>query len=90
VKRLANGILAVCSLALWILSLGIYVFSLYVAYLTSFGATILTFMFPGPAQVYWIWAVWQETGVFLNPYTIMCLVWLGLAAVAIACFKVAG
>jgi hypothetical protein len=68
-----------CFVALWLLGLGIYIFCLYLAYLTSFVAILLTLIFPVLGQLYWIWAVWMATGVFFNPLTIACLTWLGLA-----------
>ena len=75
------GYLAVgCYIVISLLSLGIYIFCLYLAYLTSFVAVLLTLIFPFIGQAYWIWAVWTATGVFFNPLTIACLIWLGLAA----------
>ena len=57
---------------------GIYFFCLYLAYLTSFAAILLTFFFPFFGQLYWIWAVWMATGIFFNPLMIACLTWVGL------------
>ena len=65
--------------SLWALGIGIYVFCLYLAYLTSFLAVLLTFFFPVVGQLFWIWAIWATTGIFLNPLTIACLLWVGLA-----------
>ncbi len=88
--RALAGILAVlCMIALWVVGLGIYLFCLYLAYLTSFIAILLTFFFPFVGQLYWIWTVWMTTGVFLNPLTIACLVWIGLAAVGTILFATA-
>lgn len=70
-------------LLLWALSLGIYLFTLYLAYLTSFLAMILTLMFPFIGQIYWLWFVWGATGVFFNWLTIACLVWVAAVAVVV-------
>ena len=63
--------------AVLLLGAGIYFFTLYLAYLTSFGSLLLT-LFPVLGQLYWLWIVWGTTGVFFNWFTIACLVWLGL------------
>ncbi len=69
--------------AVLLLAAGIYFFTLYLAYLTSFGSLLLT-LFPVLGQLYWLWIVWGTTGVFFNWFTIACLVWLGLVALSLA------
>src|SRR5580704_15341691 len=64
--------------AVLLLGAGIYFFTLYLAYLTSFGSLLLTLFIPVLGQLYWLWIVWGTTGVFSNWFTIACLVWLGL------------
>jgi hypothetical protein len=88
-RALAGVIGTVCMVALWLLGLGIYVFTLYLAYLTSFVAILLTFIFPFLGQLYWIWALWSATGVFFNPLTIACLAWLGLASITLITMSLA-
>ncbi len=66
-------------MAMWLLGAGIYIFTPYLAYLTSFGSLLLTLFIPFFGQLYWLWIVWGITGVFFNWLTIACLVWLGLA-----------
>ena len=64
--------------AVLLLGAGIYFFTLYLAYLTSFGSLLLALFIPVLGQLYWLWIVWGTTGVFFNWFTIACLVWLGL------------
>jgi hypothetical protein len=52
--------------AIWLLGAGIYFFTLYLAYLTSFGSLLLTLFIPFLGQLYWLWIVWGTTGVFFN------------------------
>src|ERR1700738_401974 len=70
--------------AVLLLGAGIYFFTLYLAYLTSFGSLLLTLFIPVLGQLYWLWIVWGTTGVFFNWFTIACLVWLGLVALSLA------
>jgi hypothetical protein len=70
--------------AVLLLAAGIYFFTLYLAYLTSFGSLLLTLFIPALGQLYWLWIVWGTTGVFFNWFTIACLVWLGLVALSLA------
>ena len=77
-RAIAGALGTMCVVAIALLGLGIYVYCLYLAYLTSVGALILTFFFPFIGQLYWIWAVWTTTGIFFNVLTIACLVWIGL------------
>ena len=72
-----------CMIGLWILGVIIYFFTLYLAYLTSFVAILLTFFFPFIGQLYWLWAYWNATGVFLNELTMLCIGWLALAAIGV-------
>ena len=70
--------------AICLLGAGIYIFTLYLAYLTSFGSLLLTLFIPFLGQLYWLWIVWGTTGVFFNWFTIACLVWLGLVVLSLA------
>ena len=73
-----------CVVVLWILSVAIYLLTLYLAYLSSIVALVLTFFLPILGQLYWIWSLWSETGVFLTPLAVMCIAWVALAAVALS------
>jgi hypothetical protein len=79
-RTLLGWIAVLCVIGLWLLRIGIYLFTLYLAYLTSFPSLLLTLFFPFFAQLYWIWALWSATGVFLNLLTLLCLGWIVLAA----------
>ena len=48
--------------AVLLLGAGIYFFTLYLAYLTSFGSLLLTLFIPVLGQLYWLWIVWGTTG----------------------------
>jgi hypothetical protein len=80
---LNGGVARTIMTAVLLLAAGIYFFTLYLAYLTSFGSLLLT-LFPVLGQLYWLWIVWGTTGVFFNWFTIACLVWLGLVALSLA------
>jgi len=67
--------------ALSLLSLGIYFFTLYLAYLTSFQALLGAMFFPVLAQLYWIWILWGITGTFFHTLTLLCLVWITIFAI---------
>jgi hypothetical protein len=44
-RTLLGSIAAVCLIGLWLLGIGIYLFTLYLAYLTSFPSLLLTLFF---------------------------------------------
>ncbi|MGC2026104.1 hypothetical protein, partial [Bradyrhizobium sp.] len=60
----------------WLLGLGIYLLTLYIAYLTGFVPMLLTLIFPFLAQIYWIFHLWSITGVFFHTLTVLCIVWV--------------
>ena len=64
----------------YLLGAGIYLFTLYIAYLTGFVPMLLTLAFPVLGQIYWIIAIWTSTGVFLNLLTVLCIAWLVIIA----------
>jgi hypothetical protein len=78
---LLDWVAGLCAIGLCLLGLGIYLFTLYLAYLTSFPSLLMTLFFPFLAQLYWIWALWSATGVFFNLLTALCLGWIVLAVV---------
>lgn len=65
--------------ALWILGAVIHLLTLYFAYLSSFPAVLASLFFPFLAQLYWIWEIWSDTGIFFNVLTILCIAWVVLA-----------
>ncbi len=44
--------------AVLLLGASIYFFTLYLAYLTSFGSLLLTLFIPDLGQLFWLWIVW--------------------------------
>jgi hypothetical protein len=68
-----------CGFGLWVLSPFIWLFTIYLAYLTSFRALLAALFLPFFAQLYWIWAIWNETGTVLNVFTLLCFAWAALA-----------
>lgn len=79
--KLLGWIAGLAGIAAWVLGLGIYFLTLYIAYKTSFVAMLLTLFFPVAGQFVWLWVVWGWTGMFFNSYTILCLSWVALAAI---------
>jgi hypothetical protein len=80
-RGLMAGIVGFGGIVLWLGGVGIYLFTLYLAYLTSFPSLLLTMFFPVLSQIYWIWMIWHLTGVFFHLLTILCLGWIALAAI---------
>jgi hypothetical protein len=66
----------ICFIAWAILTVGIYGFTIYLAYLTGFVALILTIIFRGMAKFLWIFEIGREIGTFLNIYTYACIAWV--------------
>ena len=65
--------------ALWILGAVIHLLTLYFAYLSSFPTVLASLFFPFLAQLYWIWEIWSDTGIFFNLLTFLCIAWVVLA-----------
>jgi DNA polymerase-3 subunit epsilon len=72
-----------CGFAVCLLSPCIWLFTLYLAYLTSFQAVLAVLFLPFIAQLYWIWILWNATGTLLNLFTLLCFAWVALALVGI-------
>jgi hypothetical protein len=72
-----------CRFAVWLLSPCIWLFTLYLAYLTSFPAVLVALLLPFIAQLYWIWVLWTVTGTLLNLFTVLCFAWVALAVIGI-------
>lgn len=70
-----------CGFGLWVLTPVIWLFTVYLAYLTSFRALLAALFLPFVAQLYWIWALWNEMGTVLNLFTLLCLAWIVLALI---------
>jgi hypothetical protein len=75
------GITTFCRFAIWLLSPCIFIWTLYLAHVTSspWWLAILPFI----AQVCWIWLLWGTTGTFLNSFTLACFAWIALAVIGI-------
>jgi hypothetical protein len=82
-RTLLGWIAVLCIMGIWLLGIGIYLFTLYLAYWASFLSLLLTLIFPFFAQLYWIWALWSATGVFFNLLTLLCLGWIVLAVLTV-------
>lgn len=72
-----------CRFVVWLLTPCIYLFTLYLAYLTSFPAVLAALFFPFIAQLYWIWVLWNATGTLQNLFTLLCFIWVALAVIGI-------
>jgi hypothetical protein len=72
-----------CEFAVWALTPCIWLFTVYLAYLTSFRALLAALFLPFLAQLYWIWVLWIETGTILNVFTFLCFAWVAVAMVGI-------
>jgi DNA polymerase III subunit epsilon len=72
-----------CRFGVWLLSPCIWLFSLYLAYLTSFPAVLVALFLPFITQLYWIWVLWTVTGTLLNLFTVLCFAWAALALIGI-------
>jgi len=73
-------------IGLFVLTAAIYVVTLYFAYLislTSLWIALASILLPFLSQLYWIWHIWNMTGVFFNLLTLLCFGWLGLVAAMI-------
>jgi hypothetical protein len=68
---------------LWLLGLGIYIYTLYLAYLTSFPALLGSLALPGIAQVVWIIVLWLTTGTFFHLFTDLCIAWAVLLIISL-------
>jgi hypothetical protein len=73
----------VCQFAVWLLSIGIYFLTLYLAYLSSFPALLGALFFPVVAQLYWIWVLWDATGTIFNFFTLLCFALVAFALIGI-------
>ena len=58
-------------------SLGLYLYTIYLAYhLGSFFSAIMSACFPFLANLFWIYKIWDATGVLLSFYTLLCIAYL--------------
>jgi hypothetical protein len=80
-KMILVMVTMLCGFGLWVLTPVIWFFTIYLAYLTSFRALLAALFFPFLVQLYWMWALWTETGNALNLFTLLCLAWVTLAVV---------
>ena len=66
---------------LWVLSPVLYLWTLYLAYLTNFVALLISLIIPIGPQLYYAWTIWNNTGTLANLYSILCGVWLAAALI---------
>ena len=65
----------------------LYGYTLYLAYtLSGIGAVIMSAMFPGISNLYWIYDRWSVTGELLNFYTNLNLLWIAVYIIGIVGF----
>ena len=75
-------ILLLYQLALSLIGLGIYVWTIAIAYVRGgIIAAILTALLPVASQIWWIIHLWSTSGIFLNVFTATCLIYVVLWAV---------
>jgi hypothetical protein len=80
----AVAILGMSMLVKVLFGVALHLFTVFVAYSASgFFAALLTLIFPVMAQIYWIYNIWANTGVFLNLFTLLNLAYVGLWVVII-------
>jgi hypothetical protein len=77
------SIYMLCRFGLWVLSPILYIWTLYLAYLTSFVAVLISLVVPVGPQVYFIWQIWNDTGSLSNLYTVLCAAWVAFALIGI-------
>lgn len=71
--------LGIAVIVLQIGGAALYFYTLYLAYtISGLIAAFISAMLPGLANIYWIYDRWSVTGDFLNFYTQLNLVWLGV------------
>ena len=62
----------------------IHVWTIVIAYLASgLMASVLSFIFPVLAQLFWGYAMWNATGTFLNAYCLALIGYAGLWAIVV-------
>jgi hypothetical protein len=64
-----------------VLGVVIYLWTLYLGYLTSVPALLGALVFPVIAQLYWIWTLWGETGTLTNGFTLACFAFVVFAVI---------
>ena len=74
------SVATMCVPALYLLSIGIYLITLYIAYHASFPALLVALIFPVLTQVYWVLMLWGVTGTPFHWFGILCYTWLALFA----------
>lgn len=62
----------------------LYFYTIFLAYtLSGIIAAIVSAMFPGVSNLYWIYERWSVTGEFMNFYTQMNILWLVIYVISI-------
>jgi hypothetical protein len=63
-------------IALWVLSPILYIWTLYLAYVTSFPALLLSLIIPVGPQLFYVWQFWGVNDPVTKLYIVLCGVWL--------------
>lgn len=75
----AAVVLMLFQLALSLIGLCIYVWTIAIAFVRAgIISAILTALLPVASQIYWILRLWRTSGIFLNVFTVTCLIYAGL------------
>lgn len=70
-------IAALFTWALYLAGFAIHAWTIVIAYNWSgLGAAAMSLAMPVLAQIYWIVRLWWHHGVFLNPFSVMCLLYV--------------
>jgi hypothetical protein len=72
-----------CRIAVWLLTPVMYIWTLYLGYLTSFPTLLAAIFIPAIPQIYFIWILGSVTGTLFHPFALLCLTWVVLAVVGI-------
>jgi hypothetical protein len=71
----------ISALALWVLSPVLYIWTLYLAYVTSFPALLLSLFIPVGPQLFYVLMFWGANDPLMKLYMILCGVWLAALVV---------
>ncbi|KRQ98893.1 hypothetical protein CQ12_23655 [Bradyrhizobium jicamae] len=75
---------AISEFLLILLTPTIHLGMLVMAPAASVPGMVATFLLPGIAQAYWLWALWPATGAPSHPLAMICAAWLAVLGIWIA------
>lgn len=87
---LALSVTGISNLLKILLGILLHFFTTYLAYQVSGTlAAVLTFFTPPFAELYWIFRIWNETGIFWSYIAIGSALYIGLWVLLIVCAAIA-